>query len=77
MISTNGSNMHDPSQKHIYANHEKPYDIYLIDSQIVTARFRIFFNIQKKSTNRKPKAKYGIFIGFCDQKQPLIATNQP
>lgn len=77
MISTNGSNVHDPSQKQIYANHEKPYDQYSIDNQIVTAKFHIYFNIQKKSTNRKPKAKNGIFIGFCDQKQPLIAINQP
>lgn len=77
MISTNGSNVHDPSQKQIYANHEKTYYPYFIDNQIVTAKFRIFFNIQKKSANRKPKAKYGIFIGFCDQKQPLTAINQP
>lgn len=77
MISTNGSNVHDPSQKQIYANHKKPYVLYFIDNQTVTAIFHIFFNIQKKSTNRKPKSKYGIFIGFCDQKQPLIAINQP
>ena len=77
MIPTNGPKVHNPSQKQIYANHEKAYQQYLIDNQTVTAIFRIFFNIQKKSTNRKSRAKYGFFIGFCDQKQPLIAINQP